>query len=77
METATVPLFSGFMALAGDEKDPRREMMYGMIGLMGILLVLPVFGVELGAAGQAVISGFLLITGYFFGKKEEQVKATL
>lgn len=69
-----LPLLGGALLLAQDKDDPRHQLFLICAGLMVMLLVLGSFGLETGHTGQAIISAFTLIIGYFFGQKELELK---
>lgn len=68
-----IPLLAGASYLASDDNDIRRNLSIALcIGIL-FLLCLQGIGIEGGAVGTTITAAFMLLLGYYFGKKETEV----
>ena len=75
MEITQIPFIGGAVALAASDDDSRKYLMYGMVGLIIIVLLFESFGFTIGTLGTMVTTAFPLLIGYVFGQKEAEVRA--
>lgn len=75
MDITHIPFVGGAVALAASDDDSRKYLMYGMVGLIIIVLLFESFGFTIGTLGTMVTTAFPLLIGYVFGQKEAEVRA--
>lgn len=74
VDLAQIPLVGGAVALASSEEDSRKQLMYGLVGLLLIVLVFESFGYTIGTLGTMVTTAFPVLLGYIFGQKEAEAR---
>jgi hypothetical protein len=69
-----LPLVNGALMLAASDDDSRKYLMYGMVGLILVVLVFESFGYSIGTLGATITTAFPLLLGYVFGQKEAEAR---
>lgn len=69
-----IPVIAGASLLIADDKDIRSAIAGALCLAILFLLILQGFGIDSGNVGATVTSAFMLLLGYYFGKKETEVK---
>lgn len=73
MMTTTIPIIAGAFALLNDPEDPRNDIVLTLCGSIIILIALASVGIEVGTIGETIKTAFIVLIGYYFGKKESEV----
>lgn len=73
VDLAHIPFLGGAVMLQNSE-DPRKNIMYAIVGMIIIVLLFESFGFQLGTLGQMVVGIFPALIGYVFGRVEGEAK---